>query len=128
MLAVQRRAAGYQMPLPASACESASPWQLALPDAPWAQHRHCSPATVIAASLAGGTDIFRFQASLETGSVTSEQCPPQHLSLLEQVIYLMGWALLQTQSSQGWVTTLQDSTAQLGLMSSEPRPFLGNAH
>lgn len=74
----QRRAAGYQMLLPASASESSSPWQPALPDAPWAQHRHCSPASVIAASLAGGTDIFsRFRASLETGSLTSELRPAE---------------------------------------------------
>lgn len=97
--------------------------QLALPDAPWAQHRHCSPATVIAASLAGGTDIFsRFQASLETGSLTSEQCPPHHLSLLEQVACLMGWALLQTKSSQGWVTTSQDSTAGVSELKAQAFP------
>lgn len=125
---MQRRAVGYQMPLPASACESASPWQLALPDAPWAQHHHCSPATVIAASLAGGTDIFsRFQASPETGSLTSELCPPQHLSLLEQVAGLMGWAIgLQTKSSQGWATTSQGSTA--GVNELRAQAFPGQMH
>lgn len=88
----QRRAAEYQMLLPASASESASPWQLALPDAPWTQDRHCSPATVIAASLAGGTDIFsRFRASLETGSLTSELHPAQALSLQEQVACFKVW-------------------------------------
>lgn len=40
----QRRAAEYQMPLPASASESASPWQLALPDAPRTQDRHVTAA------------------------------------------------------------------------------------
>lgn len=108
----QRRAAEYQMPLPASASESALPWQLALPDAPWTQDRHCSPATVIVASLAGGTDIFsRFRASMETGSLTSELHPAQALSLLEQVTCF-----------KGWVT--KDSTAGLD----ELWPLLGNTH
>lgn len=107
------------LPLP----ESVSPWQPALPEAPWAQHRHCSPATVIAASPAGGTDIFsRFQASLETGSLTSQQCPPQLLSLLGQAAYLTGWACLQTKSSQGWVTNHRTAQREANALKAQAFP------
>lgn len=123
----QRRVAEYQILLPASASESASPWQLALPDAPRTQNCHCSPATVIAASLAGGTDIFsRFRASLETGILTSELHPAQALSLLEQVACFKGWVTKDSTAGLDGVMASPGECTQVGKLRKREELWVGN--